>query len=64
MKRFLAFIIAIVFVASICSAGEFRKWGVEDIEWGYGYVDIGRWSYIYRESRIRTRDLGLRITRL
>ena len=36
MKRYLSLTIAIVCLATICSAGEFRKWGVEDIEWGYG----------------------------
>ena len=38
MKRYISLTIAIVFIAAICSAGEFRKWGVEDIEWGYGTV--------------------------
>ena len=36
MKRYLSLTIAIMFLAAICSAGEFRKWGVEDIEWGTG----------------------------
>ena len=36
MKRYLSLTIAIVFLATICAAGEFRKWGVEDIEWGTG----------------------------
>lgn len=36
LRRFFALTYAIIFAASICSAAEFRKWGMEDIEWGYG----------------------------
>ena len=36
MKRFLALILSVIFISTICSAAEFRKWGVEDIEWGTG----------------------------
>jgi len=36
MKRFFVFMGIMFWFALVCDAGEFRKWGVEDIEWGTG----------------------------